>query len=490
MVPILLTYTSQLTKWIDRRFNMDLTRAENVTGSARLQSARRILAAFLFELARLALGATIVLIPFRFRFTLVARPFPPVYRDYTDFLIFAADIAMLVALGLWLAALALNPRRISFGPLFLTIPIAGLTFLGLLSVPLSVDPLLSTYHVIRLIALAAFYLMALNLIKSLRLLILPLGLMVVVQSVVGVEQALQQSSLGLGAWGEYALNPDWNGVSVVTAAGERWLRAYGLSDHPNILGGCLAFGLILIAAWYCGARDRWRPLALGVFTVGSLGLFFTYSRSAWLALVVGLALVCVWLLRTRSSGVTIRWLGMLVATLVVISPFLWQNAEHLGVRLGWGDSFEAVPQEVQSLGERAVLNQAANQLFSVNALTGVGLGALPTAMSYSFPDFPVDYQPAHFVLVDVAAEIGIFGALFYGLTLVAPWLALGINRRRLDFSPALVGASALLAAVALIGFFDYYTWLLVPGRLWAWFAWGLWAAFYQRSFYENEAADG
>ncbi len=483
----LLTYTSQITRWIDRRFGLGVAGDGKSVGPRSIARRRRILAALLNGLARLTLGATLVLIPFRFRYLLVSRPFPPVYRDYTDFLLFAPDIVMLAALVFWLGALALKPRRLTFGPLFLTIPVAGLAFLGLLSVPLSVDPLLSVYHVVRLIALGAFYLMVLNEVNSLDRLILPLGLMVVVQSVIGVEQVLQQSSLGLGAWGEYALNPDWNGVSVVTVAGERWLRAYGLSDHPNILGGCLAFGLILIAAWFCEAPDRWRPLGLGAFTVGALGLFFTYSRSAWLALVVGLALVFAWLVKTRSSSL-VRWLGMLAAAFVVILPFLWQNAASLGVRLGWGGSFQAVPQEFQAIGERTLLNQAANQLFSVNALTGVGLGALPTAMSRSFPDFRADYQPAHFVLVDVAAEIGLFGALFYGVMVAAPWLALGLNRRRLNFSPALVGASALLAAVTLIGFFDYYTWLLVPGRLWTWFSWGLWAAVYRSSY--EEAADG
>ena len=483
----LSTYTSQITKWIDRRFGMSLTGAERRAGSENLTGARRRLAALTMGLARVALGATIVLIPFRFRYTMVARPFPPVYRDYTDFLLFAADVFLFATLALWLSALALNPRRLSLGPLFLSLPIAGLTFLGLLSVPLSVDPLLSVYHWVRLLALAGFYLLVLNEVKSLGALILPLGLMVVVQSVVGIEQALQQRSLGLVAWGEYALHPDWGGVSVVTAAGERWLRAYGLSDHPNILGGCLAFALILIAAWYCDARDRWRPLAVGVFVAGALGLYFTYSRSAWLALFAGLALVFVWLAKTRTGGLTIRWLSMLAAALIVLFPFVWQNAAYLGVRLGFGGAFEAVPQEVQSIGERTLLNQTANQLFAVNALTGVGLSALPTAMSQAFPDFQVDYQPAHFVLLDVAAEIGIFGALFYAVTVVAPWLALFLNRRRLHFSPALVGASALLAAVTVIGFFDYYPWLLVPGRLWMWLAWGLWAAIYRVSF--DEAAD-
>jgi hypothetical protein len=34
--------------------------------------------------------------------------------------------------------------------------------------------------------------------------------------------------------------------------------------------------------------------------------------------------------------------------------------------------------------------------------------------------------------------------------------------------------------VTIIGLFDYYPWLLPPGRLWHWIIWGLWSGFYLR----------
>jgi len=36
----------------------------------------------------------------------------------------------------------------------------------------------------------------------------------------------------------------------------------------------------------------------------------------------------------------------------------------------------------------------------------------------------------------------------------------------------------VLLAIYVVGLFDYYTWVLAPGRLWQWLAWGLWASFY------------
>ena len=51
-----------------------------------------------------------------------------------------------------------------------------------------------------------------------------------------------------------------------------------------------------------------------------------------------------------------------------------------------------------------------------------------------------------------------------------------------------VGASGLLLALTLVGLFDYYTWLLVPGRLWQWLAWGLWAVAFQAALSDKQHA--
>jgi hypothetical protein len=69
--------------------------------------------------------------------------------------------------------------------------------------------------------------------------------------------------------------------------------------------------------------------------------------------------------------------------------------------------------------------------------------------------------------------------VFYFIIMVAPWLAVWWNRERIDLNPSFLGISAVLAAITIVGFFDYYTWLLVPGRIWQWLVWGIWAAEFQ-----------
>mgnify|MGYP001374182221 FL=1 len=429
-------------------------------------------------LSQVCFALTLIALPLRFRLVLMHREFPPIYADYTDVLLFSSDWFFLGTLLFWGLSLALRPRRIELGPWFLTYPLMGVTVTGLLSVIKSIDPLLSTYHAGRLVLLLGFYLFVINQIRSLSQLALPLLVQVFIQALVGIGQVLQQGDLGLQTLGEYELDPDWNGVSVVFSSGVRLLRAYGLTDHPNLLGGILAFGLILLAAWYMSTRSRWDSIYAAFFTAGALGLLVTFSRSAWLAFAAGSALAAWLVWRKRDHGLLLRLLSLWAASLIVLLPFVVAYAPVLGVRLNRGSSFAENPQEMQSLGSRPLLNNAANEIFAENAVSGTGLGTFPLALRGRYPVFPVDYQPAHFVLLDVAAETGIFGALFYALLSAAPWLDLWLNRRRLHFGPALVGASGLLLAVTLVGFFDYYTWLLVPGRLWQWLAWGLWGMAY------------
>ena len=60
--------------------------------------------------ARLAFAALIILSPFRARIDLVDRPVPPLYGDYTDFLLFWSDIALVATLVFWAFSLIARPR--------------------------------------------------------------------------------------------------------------------------------------------------------------------------------------------------------------------------------------------------------------------------------------------------------------------------------------------------------------------------------------------
>ncbi|MBI5649041.1 MAG: O-antigen ligase family protein [Chloroflexi bacterium] len=430
--------------------------------------------------ARLAFAASIVLLPFRFRFTLLARPIGTIYNDYTDLLLFTSDLFVILTLALWTITRAREPNRISFGSRALTLAIFGLTAIAFVIAPFSIDPLLAFYHAIRLTLLGALYLFVINEI-TLGWIAIPAAIQIFIQATVGIAQVLRQHSIGLSWLGEYELDPAWRGVSIVWAEGVRSLRAYGLTDHPNILGGCFAFALLMLVAWRIHRDERWSAPIVAVFALGTLGLLITFSRAAYLAFGAGIGSMLILFFATKQTRALRDLIALIFAALVLIAPFVWHNANYLGVRLNAVGASGVVGADSAML-ERGALNSAANRIFVDAPIFGIGVGALPQAMRARFPDFPLNYQPAHIALLNAAAETGIGGALFYALALIAPWCALWINRRRLNFSPALVGVSAALLAVTLIGFFDYYTWLLAPGRLWQWTIWGAWSALYRASF--------
>ncbi len=416
-----------------------------------------------------------IFLPWRYRFTLQPRPFPPVYRDYTDFLLFPSDIFVLAAVGLWAAAFLLRPRLLKWGPSFLSLPLAGLTLLAGLSILWSIDPRLSAYHVLRLVVLVGLYLALVNGALPWPAVALPVAGQAAIQAVVGIGQGMAQRSLGLVRWGELPLDPAWAGISVVAAGETRWLRAYGLSAHPNILGGCFALAMLALLGHYADRKSAGAAWLVAVFGLSAVGLWLTYSRAAWIAFAAGLLFWLVVLAGRRDRTALRRAGELLLAAGVMILPFAWQNLPLTAVRLNWPGFFTQAVLEHRSVAERSLLNQAGLSLAAARPATGFGLATSPLALREAWPDFPADYQPAHLVLLDAAVELGLPGGVLVLVLITAPWVAVWRMRSRLAWTVPFVTLSAMLVAVTVIGFFDYYTWLLPPGRLWQWLVWGLWA---------------
>lgn len=450
------------------------SRAAPIIGAER----RVALAETMRTLALWTLAGLIVVSPFRARAALADRA-SPLYSDYVDFLLFASDAFLLGILLLWGLSLALQPRPVWSGPNLVRWPVAGLLVAICLSIPFSVDSSLAAYNAIRTIFAVLLALYVINEVKSVRQLAPAIAVMVVVQAVVGVGQVIEQESLGLAWLGEKLLDADLPGSSIIWTVDEpRLLRAYGLSDHPNILGGLLACGSVLIATALSRTRTLWTALLTVIFALGTTALLVTFSRAAILAFVVGVALVFLLLAYWRDWSHLSLWLTACVAAVVVSAAFIAPYAPYLGARVN-PSSQPAGSTEGRSLDERSALAKNTNEIFVSNPILGVGVGATPVAMAQEYPNFAFNYQPAHVVLLDVAAETGLLGALSYGLLMLTPWALLWWRRHRL--TPELIGASGALLALHVLGLFDYYTWLFVSGRIWFWLVLAVWVVAYRNS---------
>jgi O-antigen ligase len=434
------------------------------------------------RLAAISFAVVIVLSPLAARFDLLERPVPQVAPAYTDLLWPWAYVAMVVTLGLWAVSLALRPRPVRLGPAFIWIPAAGLLAIAAVSAVVSIDPTLAAFNVAKLAVTIAIGWYVVNEVDRLERLIVPVLAMVGSQALIAIVQAATQHAIGLTFLQELRIAPGTPNVSIVaTADGARWLRAYGLTAHPNILGGILAFGLLVIAAAQ-GVRLT-RLVRMTVFGLGVTALFLTFSRSAWIAFGVGLT-VAIAMLAIRRDRPGVRAWGAAVMTAAVIGvalaiPF----APYLAARANVSGP---VSTEARSIDERLALAGLGLRVFTDHPLLGTGLGTVPEAMRTTDPAFAFAYQPVHVVVIDAAAETGIVGGACYLVLVVAPWLALAAARRR--WTRALAGASAAIAAVTVVGLFDFYTWTASAGRTWAWILLGLWVVAY-RAATEARALD-
>jgi O-antigen ligase len=95
------------------------------------------------------------------------------------------------------------------------------------------------------------------------------------------------------------------------------LRAYGGLDHPNILGGVLVFALLLSA--FLLARKKiinsrievWGLILLFFsYFFALIALFFTFSRTAWLAYLIGMVILAVTLIKREDSWVGGRFFAL------------------------------------------------------------------------------------------------------------------------------------------------------------------------------------
>jgi O-antigen ligase len=302
---------------------------------------------------------------------------------------------------------------------------------------------------------------------------------VLVQGSVASVQFLRQSSVGLGLLGEFRLNPAMPGIAVIESGGQRWLRAYGLTSHPNALGGYLALGLLVCLGALLSSRG-WRRWALAACLVpGALGLFFSFSRAAWLATLAGLA----YLLVVHRPWTRVRWSAAARCWLLFGAVLLLMAGIVLGAlygdlvltRLLCLDS----PLEYRSLHDRLTDIAQAWDLIRAAPFTGVGTGHYrETLWAQAGATPPPGFRMVHSVLFLAAAELGLPGAVLWFWLLLAPPLVLLLRSRRGAASAGRAGWTAAFVGAAVISLLDYY--LYMPATWWPAFFMGIFTGIWAR----------
>jgi O-antigen ligase len=426
------------------------------------------------------LAGLLVTLPFWRHRVLLHRAGDPVFFEFHDITLYTNDLLWWAAVSAWLLSFLLRPppRRLRLGPWFISGPIGGLLALSALGIPLAVDPVYAGYQTVRLLLLALLYLMVINASLTPGLIAWSLAAAMALQAVVALPQFALGRSLGLERLGEITVKAAWPGASVVMVGEQRWLRAYGLAQHPNLLGGCMMVMLLVVVGFYLGQSGWRRVPLLPALGLGFSTLLLTFSRAAWLGTVLGGVMMLVLLLWTRRQrhwslhGSSIVLLVALFLTLGAV--FAAVNWPLLQPRLGLASQ----GVEIRSVESRAMQIEAAWVLIQKRPYLGVGIGNFPTALyrlaREAVAAYPV-FQPVHNVALLSTAELGFPGGVLWFAWMVAPWAALWLGRRRVRVTPWWAGLSGALAALTVVSFFDFYVWSSHQGRLLLWLTFGLWA---------------
>ena len=293
------------------------------------------------------------------------------------------------------------------------------------------------------------------------------------QGVIVIGQVYWQRPLGLSFLGEFLIRPNRRGLSVLFASGEELMRPYGLTIHPNVIGGYFAVGLLALSGWLITARRWWERTAIYVIcAVGGWALLITFSRSAILATVVGALCVAIWWiakLRLVTRAVVGRIAVLAVVALCVTSVFGLTYAKFVMARAGVGGEVT----ELRSVTDRRIFVQIAldivgqHPLIGNRPVTGVGLANFPYAAARwlfrsPYSELKPDYVHSYPLLV--ITELGFTGFILWSL-LLAVGAGIAWESAR---DPFAVGIGAGAVALLTVGLFDHYPWTILHFALLLW----------------------
>lgn len=245
------------------------------------------------------------------------------------------------------------------------------------------------------------------------------------------------------------------GVAVVESGSERLLRAYGTFPHPNIFGGYIALGIVVLV-WLTRSMLNACRLTAVMAAAAVLGatLVVTFSRSAWLGLFLAGCVGIGFLWHQRRMPPR-RIVSVLIVGLVSLLTTATLFHTQVFSRFDTSQRLEII-----SLEERADQYQTFTRVFFESPFLGVGPAAYTFILERRDPGHPVwSYQPIHNTYLLILAELGVvgFSLLFYWAYRVG---VIGYRQAGNTSRFYVLGISTL---IMVIGFFDHYLWSLWPG---------------------------
>ena len=500
---------------------------------------------------------------FLFTFTLSIRkvilyfPIQRTFNEYSGICIYISDILLVLTIILWLFSILCNNNiKLSIHKLWischkhklstLSSPLSwGYQLLALLllilwsflSIAWSNNQPIAIFRSIKLFEFYILYLYIIFRIvprgtilwkkcSTWNIFMLTIIITSFIQATIGIIQVIIQRSIGLFWLKESLISPSIAGVAKIIIIGQKYIRAYGLFPHPNILGGFLLFSIIVTLLYLklfhvehsnaplsfirrgAGGEVEGFIVPRGtivlylILFIQLLALFLSFSKSAILGLVITLAYIYAPRLshgmfhveHSLRSGTFWKKLcstwnnsrtRIAILSLLIVTLALFMTSPDLKANIN------------QSLQERLTFLNVSRGTISANPLIGVGMGQFVITMQkYSQINLlGWQFQPVHNIFLLIWSELGIIGLILfiyylYKMFRTCPvecstWnirnlygeehnnTILNNNLDDLSIITSLRYFKGILLGFLFIMFFDHYFWDIQQGSLMLWMVLGL-----------------
>ena len=358
---------------------------------------------------------------------------------------------------------------------FIYFLIAGFGLMSLAGIGQAEDRKIALYAVMRLWeGLILWWLIQNNPVKPLFLIMAFIG-SAMFEAVWGIEQFFFQIVPANKWLGEAFHSASILGDSVLQTGDGRFLRAYGTLPHPNILGGLLTSAILLLCGFiadtavlsikYKVLSIKSRVISHKLLVFGGVvlllfGLFFSFSRSAWLALGIGILFGGIWMIAAKQKRVIMGFVFVIVvcaAMLVLIFP------ESLS-RFSQNQSLE-----ILSVSERVREYDDAQIIVREKPFVGIGINQYVKELQNIYPSFPAwKIHPIHNIYLLILSELGIIGFLIF--IIIIAW---HLSFLKINSPPLLIWSGSAIVSLLIIGLFDHYLWTLHFGILLFWLILGI-----------------
>lgn len=320
----------------------------------------------------------------------------------------------------------------------------------------------------------------------------------VAQSIVGIWQFIIQKSIGLVWIRESILSPEISGVAKIIIDEEKYIRAYGLFPHPNILGGYLVLSIALTILCYkmfhvehkndkiCPIRNKW--LYWSVLGIQIIAIILTFSKSAWIGLCI--AAICLWYQHVSAFSLVkgfgrswhknikkmfhvehFRYVTLsicILSLLVIISKPNWYSIVG------------------KSIEDRLFFLNVSYESFLANPIFGLGSGQFVMNLESIKNIQNWQFQPVHNVFLLIINELGIVGLILFiwliwkSIKNVPRGTTSDINMFHVEHifkqeknNDARLKTKAIFFSFLFIMLLDHYFWDIQQGQIMLWMVFGL-----------------